>query len=52
MKYIQHTYLILFSLFIGTVSAQDKVIKKVTKKDYDYLAYVKTSEALLNQTNG
>lgn len=47
MKNIKPIYVLLFSLFIGTVSAQDKVVKKVIKKNYDQLAYVKTSEVLL-----
>ena len=47
MKTIRSIYIALLSLFIVTVEAQEKVIKKVTKTSYDNLAYVKTSEVLL-----
>ena len=46
MKNIKVIYITVL-LFAITVSAQEKIINKVSKKSYNYLAYVKTSEVLL-----
>ena len=47
MNNIKYIYVVLFSLFIVPIQAQEKLVEKVTKKNYDNLAYIKTSEVLL-----
>ncbi|WP_147675972.1 OmpA family protein [Algibacter pacificus] len=46
MKNIKHIIAVVFTFIIGLINAQDINIEKISK-NYDYLAYVTTSEILL-----